>query len=143
MSTGGETPKPIVSLHGEELSMDREKRKALEAAGWRVGTVQDFLGLTDEESQIVELRAALALQIRKLRKRLKLTQEQFARRINSSQSRVAKVEAGAATVSLDLMFRGFFAAGGKLSDLADALGRPKAPPRRARPAAKARTTIPK
>ena len=47
--------------------MDKGKKKALEASGWRVGTVQEFLGLSDEENAIVELRVALALRVRKLR----------------------------------------------------------------------------
>jgi DNA-binding XRE family transcriptional regulator len=95
--------------------MDRDKTQALEAGGWRVGTVQEFLGLTDEENTIVELRVALALQIRRLRAELGLTQAEFAKMIKSSQSRVAKLEAGAATVSLDLMFHSYVAAGGKLN----------------------------
>ena len=41
----------------------------------------------------------------------------MARKLKSSQSRVAKMEAGAADVSLDLLFRGFFALGGTLKDL--------------------------
>jgi hypothetical protein len=59
-----------------------------------------------------------------------MTQEEFARRIKSSQSRVAKLEAAAATVSLDLMFRGFFAAGGTLADLMIAPGQARTPPAR-------------
>jgi hypothetical protein len=102
--------------------MDKRKRTALETAGWREGTVQEFLGLTDEENQIVALRAAIALQIRRLRRDLGMTQEEFARRIRSSPSRVAQLEAATATLSLDLMFRGFFAAGGTLADLTLASG---------------------
>jgi transcriptional regulator with XRE-family HTH domain len=101
--------------------MDKGKKKALEAGGWRVGTVQEFLELSDQENAIVELRVALALRVRKRRAELGLTQEQFAKLIKSSQSRVAKLEVGAATVSLDLMFRSFIAAGGKI-DLTALLG---------------------
>jgi transcriptional regulator with XRE-family HTH domain len=112
--------------------MDKGKQKALEAGGWRVGTVQEFLGLTDEENTIVELRVALALQIRKLRTALGFTQAQFAKMIKSSQSRVAKLEVGASTVSLDLMFRSYIAAGGKI-DLTALLGTAEpVPPRRGR-----------
>lgn len=32
--------------------MDKAKQKALEEAGFRIGTVQEFLGLTDEENRI-------------------------------------------------------------------------------------------
>jgi DNA-binding XRE family transcriptional regulator len=106
--------------------MDKATRKALEEAGWKVGTVQEFLGLTEEENQIVELRVALALRVRERRRQLQLTQEQFAKRIGSSQSRVAKLESGSPEISLDLMFRGFFAVGGTLADLARPLSRRRA-----------------
>jgi DNA-binding XRE family transcriptional regulator len=103
----------------EELrTMDKAKQKALEAAGIRFTTVQEFLGLTDEENQIVELRAAIARRTRELREKNRLTQQELASRLKSSQSRVAKIEAASPGVSLDLMFRGFFAAGGKIDDLA-------------------------
>ncbi len=35
--------------------MTTEKLEALRAAGWTVGTVQELLGLTDEEMAIVEV----------------------------------------------------------------------------------------
>lgn len=36
----------------------KDKRERLRAAGWRVGTVQEFLGLSDEELESVESRRA-------------------------------------------------------------------------------------
>jgi hypothetical protein len=101
-----------------EVNMDRKKRDALEAAGFRVGDAEDFLGLTPEERKIVELRVAVARAVRRRRENLRLSQQELAKRIRSSQSRVAKIEAAAEGVSLDLSFRGLFAVGGKLSDLA-------------------------
>lgn len=103
--------------------MDKRKRVALEAAGFRIGDIQDFLGLTDEELRLVELRLSLCRAIRRLRQERKMTQQQFAKKIRSSQSRVAKIEAGLLDVSLDLMFRALFALGGKISDV---VPRPKA-----------------
>jgi DNA-binding XRE family transcriptional regulator len=100
--------------------MKLEKRKALEAAGFRIGSAADFLGLSDYEQSIVELRLAVGQQVRTLREKLKLSQQQLAARIQSSQSRVAKIEAATPGVSLDLAFRGFFAVGGKIRDLAKA-----------------------
>jgi DNA-binding XRE family transcriptional regulator len=97
--------------------MEREKRKALEAAGFQVGDVEDFLGLTEEELRLVELRVAVSRTVRRLRERQHLTQQQLAVKLKSSQSRIAKLEAGAPDVSLDLLFRGLFAVGGKLADL--------------------------
>jgi DNA-binding XRE family transcriptional regulator len=98
--------------------MDKIKRKALEAAGFQFGDAEDFLKLTKEERRLVELRLAVSRAVRRRRLKKRLTQQQLASRLNSSQSRVAKIEAGAADVSLDLMFRSLFTVGGGLSDLA-------------------------
>ena len=40
--------------------MKASKRTRLERAGWRVGSPAQFLGLTPEEQQFVELKLALA-----------------------------------------------------------------------------------
>src|SRR4051812_2789892 len=99
--------------------MDAKKRTALERAGWRFGDAEDFLDLTPEERRLVDLRTSLSQTVRRLRTRKRLTQSQLAVKLRSSQSRVAKLEAGAADVSLDLLFRGLFAVGGELRDLDD------------------------
>jgi len=98
--------------------MDKKVQSALEEAGYRFMDAADFLELTEEERQLVELRMVIRRKIRFQREKLNMTQQQLAKKMNSSQSRVAKMESGASDVSLDLMFRGFFAAGGRLSDLA-------------------------
>ncbi len=92
--------------------MDREARARLEAAGFRSGDAEDFLGLTDEERRLVELRLEVSRKVRQLRERQRLTQKQLAAKLGSSQSRVAKIEAGAPDVSLDLSIRALFALGG-------------------------------
>jgi predicted XRE-type DNA-binding protein len=97
--------------------MDKKKRAALEAAGFRVGDAEDFLGLTEAERRLVELRVNLSRTVRRLREEQQLTQKQLAAKLKSSQSRVAKIELGAADVSLDLLFRGLFTLGGGLPDL--------------------------
>lgn len=97
--------------------MNKAKRQAVTAAGFRVGDVDEFLGLTKEERRLVELRVALSRTVRRLRESQSLTQQQLAKILQSSQSRVAKIEVGASDVSLDLLFRGLFAVGGELSDL--------------------------
>jgi transcriptional regulator with XRE-family HTH domain len=108
--------------------MDKETRKAIEEAGFRVTTVKELFGLTEEENQLIELKVAIALRIRKLREKSKLTQNQLALLLRSSQSRVAKIEAAHPSVTLDLMVRAFFALGGKRTDLAASLGRPRPRP---------------
>ncbi len=107
--------------------MDAQTRAALEAAGWKVGDAADFLGLTEEEQQMIEFRLAVGRGVRRLRESHLLTQQQLAERIGSSQSRVAKIEAASNEVSLDLMLRGFFSAGGRLSDLVLSAQRPSEP----------------
>ena len=97
--------------------MNKEKRRALEAAGFVFEDAEDFLELTAEERRLVELRLAVSRAVRARREQQHLTQEQVARKLKSSQSRVAKMEAGAADVSLDLLFRGLFVLGGSLNDL--------------------------
>ena len=85
--------------------MDNEKKARLEAQGWRVGTTEEFLGLTPEEAAYVELRLKLSEAVREFRKKKSLTQVQLAELLESSQSRVAKVEAADESVSLDLLIR--------------------------------------
>ncbi|HEV8060630.1 MAG TPA: helix-turn-helix transcriptional regulator [Gemmataceae bacterium] len=94
--------------------MNKEQRAALEAAGYRLGDAKDFLGLSDAESALVEMRLALTKEIRNLREESKLTQSELGKLLHSSQSRVAKMEAGASDVSLDLLFRGYLAVGGSV-----------------------------
>ena len=101
--------------------MRAAKQKRLEAAGWRVGEVKDFLELDEVEAQFVEIKVALARLLRATRARRRLTQFELAQRIGSSQSRVAKIEAGDPTVSVDLLVRSLLAAGAKPEDLAKAV----------------------
>jgi DNA-binding XRE family transcriptional regulator len=101
--------------------MRAAKRKALEDAGWKVGSAKDFLGLDDVESQFVEIKVALARLLRSTRTRRRLTQFELAEKLGSSQSRVAKLEAGDPSVSVDLLVRSLLAAGAKPSELARAV----------------------
>lgn len=91
--------------------MDNEKRRRLERAGWHLGDAGEFLGLTPEEAAFVTTKLALARSLRETRKRLALTQVGLAKRIESSQSRVAKMEAGDPSVSIDLLVRALLALG--------------------------------
>lgn len=96
--------------------MDPEKKTRLEAAGYRFKTVPDGLGLSDEQRQLAELRARVVVEVRRRREASGLSQSAVAKRLGSSQSRLAKLEAGSADVSLDLMFRALFALGGAVGD---------------------------
>jgi hypothetical protein len=97
--------------------MKAAKRKRLETAGWRVGTVREFLGLSKAEAELVEMRVALATGLRARRERARLTQTALAKQLKSSQSRVAKMEAGDPTVSLDLLIRAHLTLGAKRAEI--------------------------
>jgi len=98
--------------------MDKRKKARLEAHGWRVGTAEEFLGLPPEEAAYVELRLKLSDAVREFRTRKHLTQVQLAELLESSQSRVAKVESADESVSLDLLIRSLLALGATHQDLA-------------------------
>lgn len=117
--------------------MDAKKRKALEAAGFRVGTVAEFLGLTPEEERLVELRVSLGRAVRHRRERADLTQQQLAERARTTQPRIAKIESAAGGVTLDRMFAALFAAGGSMRDLVDLVPAAEAPKAEAARKAKA------
>lgn len=98
--------------------MRRNTKERLEKKGWRFGTTQEFLGLSDEEAAYVELRLRLAGNLRQRRQRRNLSQTELARLLHSSQSRVAKMEGGDPSVSLDLLIRSLLALGVSSRDLA-------------------------
>ena len=91
--------------------MNTAKRKRLESKGWKVGTAEEFLSFSPEESAYVELKLALSKTLQETRREKKMTQEQLARLLKSSQSRVAKMELGDPSVSLDLLVRSLLAMG--------------------------------
>ena len=101
--------------------MRKAKQSALEAQGWVVGSVDDFLELTPEESALVDLKLRLSDALRARRAKLGLSQEAVAKRLHSSQSRVAKMEAGEASVSFDLLVRALVGLGATRADLAKAI----------------------
>ena len=97
--------------------MRDEKRRRLEARGWKIGTTKEFLRLTAEEAAYVELKVRLAIGLREWRQRRNLTQGQLAKRLQSSQSRIAKMEAGDPSVSLDLLIRSLLMVGASRREL--------------------------
>lgn len=101
--------------------MDAKQKKRLEADGWRFGSYADFLGLTDAEVVLVDLRASLAAALKARRARLGVTQVELAKRLRSSQSRVAKMEAGNPTVSFELLMRALLVLGASRRELAGAI----------------------
>ena len=91
--------------------MDKRKKAKLAKKGWAVGSTAEFLDLSAEESAYLEMKLALSEKLKESRIRKRLTQEQLADALESSQSRIAKMEAGDRTVSLDLLIKSLLAIG--------------------------------
>ncbi|HEX2686888.1 MAG TPA: helix-turn-helix transcriptional regulator [Kofleriaceae bacterium] len=105
--------------------MKDSKRKRLEAAGWAVGSADEFLELSPVESLLVDLRLALGQALKERRAKLHISQAKLAGLIQSSQSRVAKMEAADPEVSFELLLRGLFATGATRRDVAIVLDQPR------------------
>lgn len=98
--------------------MEKTKKKRLEKRGWKIGSTAEFLGLTPEENRYIELKLALGEHLKKLRRSRGLSQVRVAKRLSSSQSRVAKMEAADPSVSLDLLVRSLLVLGSSEKELA-------------------------
>jgi predicted transcriptional regulator len=101
--------------------MRADVTRRLRARGWKVGGATEFLGLSEQEAALVELRLALSRSVRERRLKLGLSQVDLASRLGSSQSRVAKLEGADATVSIDLLIRSLLALGASRREIGRAL----------------------
>jgi len=101
--------------------MLQSKRNALAKKGWKTGSTREFLKLSDEEFAFIELKLALGSALKQRRQKQNLTQTAFAKVIASSQSRVAKMEAGDPSVSLDLLVKSMLSLGATRRDVAKAI----------------------
>ena len=101
--------------------MDKKKKELLKTKGWKVGSTEEFLDLSEEELAYIELKLSLSRLTKEIRAKRQLTQQQTADLISSSQSRVAKIEAGDPSVSIDLQIRSLLALGASKEDLAEAI----------------------
>jgi hypothetical protein len=100
--------------------MDEVKQARLEAKGWKVGTVMEFLDLTPEEAALIEIKLALSKSLRERREK-RMTQVELAERMHSSQPRIAKAEGGDRSVSLDLLIRAMLATGATPREIGTAI----------------------
>jgi predicted XRE-type DNA-binding protein len=105
------------------MSESKEARKVarLESAGWKTVTVQDFLGLSDDDMAIIEVKVALAKRLRAQRTRAGLSQVEVAKIVRSSQPRVAKMEAADKTVSIDLLVKALVKTGVSVQEIGRSL----------------------
>jgi DNA-binding XRE family transcriptional regulator len=103
------------------MTMNEERKRRLESEGWQFGDAAGFLGLSEQEAAYVELKLVLSQKLKQHRKTSRMTQAQLARLIQSSQSRVAKMEAGDPSVSADLLIRSLLAMGVSRKELGRAI----------------------
>lgn len=101
--------------------MNAEKKKRIEAAGFKVSTVKGFLDLDDADMALIETKLSLTKAVRAQRHRKHMTQVTLAERMKTSQSRVAMIEAGDPSVSMDLILRALFTLGISRKELAKAV----------------------
>ncbi|MEX1230506.1 MAG: helix-turn-helix transcriptional regulator [Planctomycetaceae bacterium] len=99
-----------------------QRKRNLECADWKVGTVQEFLRLSDEESELIELRLALAWGLKNRRVEKNMTQHELAKLLDTSQSRVAKMEAADISVSIDLIVKSLLKLGVTRRELGRIIG---------------------
>ena len=100
------------------------KRKKLENSGWKVGTVDEFLNLSSDEAAYIEMKVSLSRSLKERRLKKNLSQQDLAKIIKSSQSRIAKMEAGDPSVSIDLLVKSLLALGASKKELAKAISMP-------------------
>lgn len=98
--------------------MKKQKRQRLQSKGWKVGSVDEFLGLSKEEADFIRLKLALARYLKAKRLQKKYSQRNLAQQIHSSQSRVAKMEKGDPSVSIDLLIHSLLILGTTRKELA-------------------------
>jgi DNA-binding XRE family transcriptional regulator len=102
--------------------MKVSKQKKLEAAGWKVGSAAEFLELSEAEEMLVNMKVALAKRVKAMRQEKKITQQQLAKLIGSSQSRVAKLETADRSVSMELLIRALSSMGATRSQIGTVVG---------------------
>jgi len=89
----------------------KAKRAKLETKGWRIGSAEEFLELSTEEAEYIEMKLTLSAKLKQRRQRKRMSQADLAKLVHSSQSRVAKMEAGDPSVSIDLLVKSLLALG--------------------------------
>ncbi len=102
--------------------MDKNRIKELEEKGWKIGGIEDLLELTEEELVYIELKVVLSEMVKDFREQKGLTQVKAADIINSSQSRISKIEAADPSVSIDLQIRSLLALGATKQEIGQRIG---------------------
>ena len=101
--------------------MKQAKQKKLQAKGWKIGHASEFLELTPEEVTLIEMKLSLSRSLKERRTKQGYSQVALAKILESSQSRVAKMETGDSSVSIDLLIKSLLALGATQKDVAKSI----------------------
>lgn len=112
--------------------MRATKRRKVEEQGWKAGFAEDFLDLSPTEAAYIQMKLALSNSLREHRLKNNMSQVELASAVKSSQSRVAKMEAGNPGVSIDLLMKSLLALGASPRELAKTISNIRAWKNRAR-----------
>lgn len=104
------------------MKINKSKAERLKQAGWKVGTVQEFLGLTAEELALIEMKLSLAQNLKRRRLKQGLSQVELAKALGSSQSRIAKMEAADVSVSMELLVQALLKLGANRQQVGRMIG---------------------
>jgi len=96
------------------------KRTRLEADGWKVGTVAEFLNLTAEEAALIEMKLALSDTLR-MRREQQMSQAELAAKLDTSPQQVAIAETGDSSISLEWLIRAMLAVGATPKEIGAAI----------------------
>lgn len=91
--------------------MDVRKQKKLEAAGWKFGNAEDFLGMTPEEAAYLKVKLTLARAVEAQRQKCGLSQTDLAAKMNTRQPNIARLEQAPEKVTIDALFKTLLALG--------------------------------
>jgi predicted XRE-type DNA-binding protein len=101
--------------------MDAKKKKRLEAGGWRVGTVEEFLALSEAEMALIDMHIRLCDEIKRRLQAARMSQAELARHLETSASRLSNMLAGK-QVSTDALVRALFVLGATSREIGKVIG---------------------
>lgn len=101
--------------------MEKSKKEKLQKLGYIVTDTQGYLGLSDEEMALIDLKIQLIRKLKTIREKAGVTQKELAKLMHTSQSRIAMIEGGSADVSLDLVCKALFVLGISKKQIASAI----------------------
>lgn len=103
------------------MGLSHKQVQRIRESGARVGSVEEVVGLAPADMEWIRLREALADLLLEARRQSGLSQLEFARSIEASQSAVSRAEHADPSVSADWLLRSLVAAGKTRRDIARAL----------------------